>query len=167
MGRNRCVVFTKELAKSLDGSRAHVADSAEMQLDTVIGLAEALDIRDTGTAQHSRTVGHYATMMALEMGLGEERAERIGLAGLLHDVGKIGISDRVLTKPGPLDPEEWAQMRTHPQIGARLLSRPELNDLRHWILSHHERPDGLGYPFGLSARRDPARGPHPRRGGRL
>ena len=150
MGRNRCVVFTKELAKSLDGSRAQVADSAEIQLDTVIGLAEALDIRDTGTAQHSRTVGHYAKVMAQEMGLGDERAERIGLAGLLHDVGKIGISDRVLTKPGPLDPDEWAQMRTHPQIGARLLSRPELNDLRHWILSHHERPDGNGYPFGLS-----------------
>ncbi len=150
MGRNRCMVFTEELAKSLDGSRAQVADSAEMQLDTVIGLAEALDIRDTGTAQHSRTVGHYATVMAHEMGLGDERARRIGLAGLLHDVGKIGISDRVLTKPGPLDPDEWAQMRTHPQIGARLLSRPELNDLRQWILSHHERPDGLGYPFGLS-----------------
>ena len=127
-----------------------MADSAEMQLDTVIGLAEALDIRDTGTAKHSRTVGRYARLMALEMGLGEARAERIELAGLLHDVGKIGISDRVLTKPGPLDAEEWAQMRTHPQIGARLLSRPELADLRGWILAHHERPDGQGYPFGLS-----------------
>jgi diguanylate cyclase (GGDEF)-like protein len=150
MGRNRCVVFTQELAESLGGSRAQVADSAQMQLDTVIGLAEALDIRDTGTAQHSRTVGHLATLMARAMGLGDARAERIGLAGLLHDVGKIGISDRVLTKPGPLEPEEWAQMRTHPQIGARLLSRPELSDLRGWILAHHERPDGFGYPFGLS-----------------
>jgi len=121
-----------------------------MQLETVIGLAEALDIRDTGTAQHSRTVARYAEMMAHELGLGELRAERIGLAGLLHDLGKIGISDRVLTKPGPLDDAEWAQMRTHPQIGARLLSRPELADLRAWILAHHERPDGSGYPFGLS-----------------
>ena len=89
-------------------------------------------------------------MMAREMGFGEARAERIGLAGMLHDLGKIGISDRVLTKPGPLDDAEWAQMRTHPQIGARLLSRPELADLRAWILAHHERPDGSGYPFGLS-----------------
>ena len=154
MGRNRCVHFTPELAESLS-SRARVADSAEMQLDTVIGLAEALDIRDTGTAKHSRTVGRYARLMALEMGLGEARAERIELAGLLHDVGKIGISDRVLNKPGPLDAEEWAQMRTHPQIGARLLSRPELADLRGWILAHHERPDGQGYPFGLSGEEIP------------
>ena len=149
MGRNRCVVFTSELAESLSGSRAQVADSTEMQLETVIGLAEALDIRDTGTAKHSRTVGRYAELMAREMGLGEARAERIGLAGLLHDLGKIGISDSVLTKPGPLDEAEWAQMKTHPQIGARLLSRPELADLRSWILAHHERPDGSGYPFGL------------------
>jgi diguanylate cyclase (GGDEF)-like protein len=150
MGRNRSVVFTPELAESLGGSRAQVADSTEMQLETVIGLAEALDIRDTGTAKHSRTVARYAKLMALEMGLGEARADRIGLAGMLHDLGKIGISDRVLTKPGPLDEAEWAQMRTHPQIGARLLSRPELGDLRSWILAHHERPDGRGYPFGLA-----------------
>ena len=150
-GRNRCVTFTTELAETLEGSRAQVVDSAEIQLETVIGLAEALDIRDTGTARHSRTVAHYAALMAREMDLGAARAERIGLAGMVHDVGKIGISDRVLNKPGPLDPGEWAQMRTHPQIGARLLSRPELSDLRSWVLAHHERPDGFGYPFGLSS----------------
>jgi HD-GYP domain-containing protein (c-di-GMP phosphodiesterase class II) len=69
---------------------------------------------------------------------------------VLHDIGKIGISDRVLSKPGPLDAEEWQEMYTHPEIGARLLSRPEFDDLRAWILSHHERPDGLGYPHALS-----------------
>ncbi len=152
MGKNRCVAFTPELAETLETSRAQVVGGGEMQLETVIGLAEALDIRDTGTATHSRTVARYAEMMAREMGLGRARAERIGLAGLLHDVGKIGISDRVLNKPGPLDDQEWAQMRTHPQIGARLLSRQELADLRTWVLAHHERPDGNGYPFGLSGR---------------
>jgi putative nucleotidyltransferase with HDIG domain len=121
-----------------------------MQLATVVGLAEALDIRDTGTGEHSRTVARYAGMMARRMGLAAQRVERIELAGLLHDVGKIGISDRVLTKPGPLNEEEWLQMRTHPQIGARLLGRPELADLRAWIVAHHERPDGKGYPFGLA-----------------
>jgi HD-GYP domain-containing protein (c-di-GMP phosphodiesterase class II) len=88
-------------------------------------------------------------MMARRMGFTQQRVERIELAGLLHDVGKIGISDSVLTKPGPLDDEEWKQMRTHPQIGARLLGRPEVADLRGWIVAHHERPDGRGYPFGL------------------
>jgi putative nucleotidyltransferase with HDIG domain len=122
----------------------------ELQLATVIALAEALDIRDTGTGQHSHTVGRYAEMMARELGLAEERVERVRLAGLLHDIGKIGISDRVLSKPGPLDPDEWQEMRTHPEIGARLLSRAEFEDLRAWILAHHERPDGLGYPHKLS-----------------
>jgi diguanylate cyclase len=75
----------------------------------------------------------------------------VRLAGVLHDIGKIGISDRVLTKPGPLDATEWQEMYTHPEIGARLLSRPEFADLREWILAHHERPDGLGYPRGLTA----------------
>jgi HD-GYP domain-containing protein (c-di-GMP phosphodiesterase class II) len=69
---------------------------------------------------------------------------------VLHDIGKIGISDRVLSKPGPLDADEWQEMYTHPEIGARLLSRPEFDDLRAWILAHHERPDGLGYPHALS-----------------
>ena len=134
----------------------------ELQLATVIALAEALDIRDTGTGQHSHTVGRYAEMMARELGLAEERVERVRLAGLLHDIGKIGISDRVLSKPGPLDPDEWQEMRTHPEIGARLLSRAEFEDLRAWILAHHERPDGLGLPAQAERRRDPARGPHPR-----
>ena len=150
LGRDRCAVYSPELAESVADAGARVADSTEMQLATVVGLAEALDIRDTGTARHSRAVGRYAAMMARELGLEQSRVHRIRLAGLLHDVGKIGISDNVLTKAGPLDDEEWIQMRTHPQIGARLLARPELSDLRGWVLAHHERPDGSGYPFGLS-----------------
>jgi HD-GYP domain-containing protein (c-di-GMP phosphodiesterase class II) len=74
----------------------------------------------------------------------------VRLAGVLHDIGKIGISDRVLSKPGPLDADEWQEMYTHPEIGARLLSRPEFDDLRAWILAHHERPDGQGYPRALA-----------------
>ena len=149
-GRDRSVVFSEQASKSLEGARQRLADSSEMQLATVVGLAEALDIRDTGTGEHSRTVARYAGMMARRMGFAGQRVDRIELAGLLHDVGKIGISDSVLTKPGPLDDDEWKQMRTHPQIGARLLGRPELADLRGWIVAHHERPDGKGYPFGLS-----------------
>ncbi len=150
LGRDRCVVFSFELDESVRSAGARVADSSEMQLATVVGLAEAIDIRDSGTARHSRAVGRYAAMMARELELDKARVHRIRLAGMLHDVGKIGISDNVLNKPGALDDEEWIQMRTHPQIGARLLARPELADLRCWVLAHHERPDGQGYPFGLS-----------------
>jgi two-component system cell cycle response regulator len=147
LGGDRTVVYSDEVARTLAmGGQA----GDELQLATVIALAEALDIRDTGTGQHSHTVGHYSELMARELGFDEDHVERVRLAGVLHDIGKIGISDHVLSKPGPLDAEEWREMYTHPEIGARLLSRPEFDDLRAWILAHHERPDGLGYPYGLS-----------------
>jgi len=152
LGGDRTVIFSDEVARALEQQgRA----GSELQLATVIALAEALDIRDTGTGQHSHTVARYAELMARELGLDEERVERVRLAGVLHDIGKIGIPDRVLTKPGPLDASEWQEMYTHPEIGARLLSRPEFEDLREWILAHHERPDGLGYPRGLRAAQIP------------
>ena len=95
-----------------------------------MSLAEALDVRDTGNAAHSRTVGRYSRMMAVELGLTPERVERVRVAGVLHDVGKIGVSDPLLVKTGPLSDEDWKELRTHPEIGAQLLSRPELADLR-------------------------------------
>jgi diguanylate cyclase (GGDEF)-like protein/putative nucleotidyltransferase with HDIG domain len=148
LGGDRTVIYSDEVARMLAEMGEHAGE--ELQLATVIALAEALDIRDTGTGQHSHTVGRYAEMMARELGVDEERVERVRLAGVLHDIGKIGISDRVLSKPGPLDADEWQEMYTHPEIGARLLSRPEFDDLRAWILAHHERPDGLGYPHALA-----------------
>jgi diguanylate cyclase (GGDEF)-like protein/putative nucleotidyltransferase with HDIG domain len=146
LGSDRTVIYSDEVARTL--SQPAQGDGP-LQLATVIALAEALDIRDTGTGQHSHTVGRYSELMARELGLAPEAVERIRLAGILHDIGKIGISDRVLSKPGPLDADEWQEMYTHPEIAARLLSRPEFDDLRAWILAHHERPDGLGYPYGL------------------
>ena len=149
LGRDRSVIYSAEVARMLAATPG--ADGAELQLATVVGLAEALDIRDTGSTGHSQTVGRYAQITATELGLAPERIERVRIAGLLHDVGKIGVSDRVITKPGPLDADEWQQMRTHPEIAARLLAHPEFDDLRAWILAHHERPDGRGYPAGLAA----------------
>jgi diguanylate cyclase (GGDEF)-like protein/putative nucleotidyltransferase with HDIG domain len=148
LGGDRTVIYSDEVARTL-AQMGHA--SGELQLATVIALAEALDIRDTGTGQHSHIVGRYAELMARALGFDEEQVERVRLAGVLHDIGKIGIPDRVLSKPGPLDAEEWQEMHTHPEIGARLLSRPEFDDLRAWILAHHERPDGLGYPRALGA----------------
>src|SRR5829696_4286969 len=146
-GSDRTVIYSDELARTL--AQPGPQGDGQLQLATVIALAEALDIRDTGTGQHSHTVGRYAELMARELGLEEEHVERVRIAGVLHDIGKIGISDVVLSKPGPLDADEWQEMYTHPEIAARLLSRPEFDDLRAWILAHHERPDGAGYPYGL------------------
>jgi putative nucleotidyltransferase with HDIG domain len=148
LGGDRTVIYSDEVARTL--ARLGGQGAGELQLATVIALAEALDIRDTGMGQHSQTVGRYAEIMARELRFDEEHVERVRLAAVLHDIGKIGISDRVLSKPGPLDADEWKEMYTHPEIGARLLSRPEFDDLRAWILAHHERPDGLGYPHATS-----------------
>ena len=87
--------------------------------------------------------------MATELGFDPDHAERVRLAGVLHDIGKTGVSDRLMTKTGALAADEWHSIRTHPEIGARLLAHPELEDLRAWVLAHHERPDGKGYPYGL------------------
>ena len=147
LGSDRTVIYSGEVGRTLEESG--VEADGQLQLATVIALAEALDIRDTGTGQHSHTVGRYSELMARELGFEEGHVERVRLAGVLHDIGKIGISDRVLSKPGPLDADEWQEMYTHPEIAARLLSRPEFDDLRAWILAHHERLDGTGYPYGL------------------
>jgi diguanylate cyclase (GGDEF)-like protein len=148
LGKDRTVIYSAEVAR-IAATEDPAAERAHMQLATVVGLAEALDIREAGSATHAQTVGEYAHMTAEELGLGIERCERIRLAGLLHDVGWIGLPDDILSKEGPLSSEEWKDVRTHPAMAARLLARPELIDLRDWIAAHHERPDGQGYPRGL------------------
>jgi len=147
LGRNRSVLHHA-------GLRSVLASSAEearpgMQIATAVGLAEALDLRDGGTARHSHVVGRYAELMARRLGLPEERIERVRLAGIVHDVGKVAVSDAILQKAGPLDDAEWAEMREHPLTGARLLAGVGLEDICAWVIAHHERPDGNGYPRGL------------------
>jgi diguanylate cyclase (GGDEF)-like protein/putative nucleotidyltransferase with HDIG domain len=148
LGRDRSVIHSAEVGAIISGNPDR-AGGDQAQLATVLGLAEALDVRDTGTARHSQTVGHYSELMARTLGLGREHVERVRLAGVLHDIGKIGVPDSILSKPGPLTEDEFAQMRKHPEIGARILGGSGLEDIRRWILAHHERPDGRGYPHRL------------------
>ena len=150
LGRDRTVIYSREIVGALAADPQIEPSSAGSSLTTLLTLAEALDIRDPRTARHSDTVGRYAEAMARTLGLAPDRVERIRLAAILHDIGKIGIADSILYKPGPLSDEEWVEIRNHPEIGARLLSAPGLDDLRAWILAHHERLDGAGYPHGLS-----------------
>jgi diguanylate cyclase (GGDEF)-like protein len=149
LGRNRSVIFNREIS-AVFAPEAGGRGVDETHLATLLSLAEALDLRDTGTAAHSRTVGRYCGLIAKELGLPPERAKRIEVAGVLHDIGKIGLPDAILQKPGRLGRNELAEIRTHPEIGAQVLSGRGLEDLRDWVLAHHERPDGLGYPAGLS-----------------
>src|SRR5690349_20899222 len=131
-----------------DQSAALAADGRFMS--RVIEIAEELDLRDEGTARHCRTVACYAESIARELDLADDVVESVRLAGLLHDVGKIGVAGTIVAKAGPLSAEEWAEMQNHPRIGAGILEDTGLDDIREWILAHHERPDGQGYPRGLS-----------------
>ncbi len=118
---------------------------------TLEALGSAIDSRDVGTHDHSRRVRGYSLAMARALGLGEAELTDIEHGVLLHDIGKIGIPDAILLKPGPLTPGEWQVMRTHPEIGRRLVERiPFLRGAVPIVYHHHERWDGTGYPLGLA-----------------
>jgi hypothetical protein len=125
--------------------------------ETLTALAGSLELRERYTAGHSRRVRDYALLLADAMGLGDP-AFRASLAqgALLHDVGKIGIPDRILLKPGPLEDEERAVMRLHPEMGAALVGDiASLGTSRELIRAHHEKYDGSGYPRGLAGENIP------------
>ena len=118
-------------------------------LEPAIEMAREMDRRECGTAEHSQVVARYAELTARELHLPDDLVEDVWLAGLLHDVGKSGVSAAVVSKPAALSDGEWVEMRYHPELGAALLNDAGLDDVREWILCHHERPDGRGYPRGL------------------
>ena len=138
------------LDQSQREGQASREQSDELRLAAVMLLAETLDLRDPSTALHSSTVGQLARETALELGLSPDRVLRIHAAGVLHDLGKLGIADSILHKPGPLDEAEWREMRRHPEVGARILEHAGMRDIAGWVRAHHERMDGEGYPSGLS-----------------
>ncbi len=115
------------------------------------GMISALDYRDTETQWHSRRVSLYSRRIADAVGIAGPELDIIEQGALLHDIGKIGVRDSILLKPGPLTPEEWVEMRQHPELGYRLLSKmPYLREASLIVHQHQERWDGKGYPNGLS-----------------
>jgi response regulator RpfG family c-di-GMP phosphodiesterase len=125
-----------------------VAERTHAVLD---GMISALDYRDTETQWHSRRVSLYSRRIAQACGLPEAQLDVIEQGALLHDIGKIGVRDSILLKPGKLTPEEWVEMRLHPEFGHRILARiPFLHEASLIVLQHQERWDGKGYPAGLA-----------------
>jgi putative nucleotidyltransferase with HDIG domain len=127
-------------------------------IQTIRALAEAVDAKDPHTYGHSERVGVYASKIARELGLPKDLIERVYIAGLLHDVGKIGVRDSVITKPDRLTSEEYAEIMEHPEIGARILQPVAfLSDLIDCVRHHHEWYDGgeRGYPARLCGDRIP------------
>jgi diguanylate cyclase (GGDEF)-like protein len=149
LGRDRSVISSAEVAGIL-ARTPHGPDDAHVELAALLNLAEALDVRYNGSVSHCHRAGRFAELTARELGLAPDSIERVRLAGILHDVGRVGIPDELARKSGPLTESEWTVVRSHPEIGARMVATTEFEDIRAWILLHHERPDGRGYPPGHS-----------------
>jgi len=130
------------------------ADAPPLRPETLCGwkvtsLAGRLAGADPELAVHGRVVGRYAAMTARQLGIPRPTANRLRIAGELHDIGKLELPRCILEKPGPLDEREWARIKSHPVIGAELIRCSGLGEIADWVFSHHERPDGRGYPWGL------------------
>jgi len=149
-GGDRAVLHRPEL-RGLHRKRDGTDVEVERYIAVMLDLAETVDLRFSGTARHSETVGRYAEMMARELGLSQQRIERVRLAGMLHDVGKVAVPDSILHKPAKLSDDEFTTIKRHPELGAQIIEHPSLADVSEWVGTHHERPDGRGYPRGLSA----------------
>ncbi|NEB80545.1 HD-GYP domain-containing protein [Streptomyces sp. SID14478] len=123
---------------------------------TIRALVQAVDIKDGYTRGHSERVGQASMMIARELGLADERVEVLRFAGILHDVGKLGVPTRLLRKDGPLTPEEREIIQLHPEYGHEMVRGIGfLGEARSAILHHHERLDGSGYPYGLAGAQIP------------
>jgi putative nucleotidyltransferase with HDIG domain len=134
----------------MGGLMAAEAETQSAYLGAIRALAAALDARDPYTAGHSERVSAISVLIARQLSLSEAEVDIIRLGALLHDIGKIGVADHILRKPGPLSADEFEQIRRHPGLGARILRKvPFLEPHLAIVELHHERPDGKGYPFGL------------------
>ena len=149
---NRCYQMelerlVRERTLELNGALKEVEEGYRFTLEA---LAAALDAREHETRAHSQRVREYAVRLASELGLGGDDLTHLGRGALLHDVGKIGVPDSILLKPGRLTPDEWIHMKRHPQVGHDILQSIRfLAPAAEIVLAHQERWDGTGYPNGL------------------
>jgi diguanylate cyclase (GGDEF)-like protein/putative nucleotidyltransferase with HDIG domain len=155
MGRNRICLASEIMASDVSSVGAKPEKEPGI-LSTIYALAATVDAKDHYTYGHSKKVSKYATDIAEALGYSQERIATLRAAALLHDIGKIGVSDRVLTKSGPLSDEDWEPIRAHPKLGVAILKHVEsLSGCLAAIQYHHERYDGTGYPAGLKGENIP------------
>jgi len=155
-GRSRAAIYTPDAAG--DGGPAQNSDEAvrlRSLLSTLQALAKAVDAKNRFTAGHSERVATYAVALARSFGFGEERLNAIRQAALLHDVGKIGIRETILTTEHALNLEELEELQRHSELSRAMLSGAGMPELARWVNHLHERFDGDGYPDGLAGREIP------------
>jgi diguanylate cyclase (GGDEF)-like protein len=148
-GKGRVRVFRPDLLELAELPRLATGPDRDARLRAAASLAQAVDARDAYTGSHSYMVGELAARIAGLLELELEQVELIRLAGSLHDLGKLAIPEEILRKPGPLNEAERLVLERHPQIGFRMLDSLGIEPISSWVLHHHERWDGEGYPHGL------------------
>jgi diguanylate cyclase (GGDEF)-like protein/putative nucleotidyltransferase with HDIG domain len=154
-GKNRVHLYRQEVLELADLRRlAHGPDRAA-RFRAAASLAQAVDARDTYTGSHSTRVADLGAWIAARLGLDVEYVELTRLAGSLHDLGKLAVPEEILRKPGPLTPAERMVLERHSQIGFRMLESLGVDPVADWVLHHHERWDGTGYPDGLAGEEIP------------
>ncbi len=147
--------FASQASIAIENARLY-ASMKEQYLSMVMALAAAIEAKDSYTHGHSTKVMEYAVKIAVDMDLSEDEIETIRYAGLLHDIGKIGVKDVILSKKELLTPEEIDELHRHPEYGANIMERVELlKDIAPLTLYHHEKYDGTGYPLGLKGKHIP------------
>jgi diguanylate cyclase (GGDEF)-like protein/putative nucleotidyltransferase with HDIG domain len=140
----------------IEDEQRHVSEMADLHLATIEALALAIDAKDQTSQTHIRRVQMYAAALARSAGMSENHIQGVKTAALLHDIGKLAVPEHILSKPGPLTPEEFNKIRAHPKVGADIISAvPFPYPVSPLILSHHERWDGKGYPAGLKGEEIP------------
>ena len=157
MERRNLLIERREYQARLEQRVEEATEKLEKAYhQTLEALGAALDSRDVGTESHSRRVHGYSLALAREHGVPEEQLTDLAHGVLLHDIGKIGIPDAILLKPGSLTPDEWMVMRSHPEIGKRLIEKiPFLHGAIPVVWCHHEKWDGNGYPRQLKGEEIP------------
>ena len=148
-GKNRVRVYRPDLLELAELRRLAEGPDRAARLRAAASLAHAVDARDAYTGSHSYMVGELSARVAKRMGLESEQVELARLAGSLHDLGKLAIPEEILRKPGPLNEAERLVLERHPQIGFRMLDSLGVEPVASWVLHHHERWDGDGYPDRL------------------
>jgi response regulator RpfG family c-di-GMP phosphodiesterase len=152
------VRFAQDLKRALFTEKLRANELDEAQRGTLAALLRAARFKDQETASHIERLSHYSRLVGCHVGMAEEEADLLFAAAPMHDIGKIGVPDKILMKPGKLDDTEWKEMRRHPGHGASMLrgSSSDLIQLAAEIaLTHHERWDGSGYPRGLKGEQIP------------
>jgi putative nucleotidyltransferase with HDIG domain len=132
------------------GGRRRLAQADKQKVDVATALVRAVDAKDSCTGMHSATVSSLCALIARQLGFESERVKRLRVAGLLHDIGKIGTPDAILNKAGKLTDAEFEVIKEHSVRGAEIARAAHLEEEAKWIRHHHERIDGLGYPDGLA-----------------